>query len=213
MEFQPLKPWYIAFEGPIAAGKTTLAKLFSEATGAQLLLEDFACNEFLADFYRDKNRWAFPMQLDFLISRHDQFSSCTEDSVSIVSDHTFEKDLIFAGLLLRGREFRLYQAIHRSLKHPTRKPNLIVYLDAPDEVLLRRIRQRNRSYETAITANYLGLLREAYSKELFTRLDIRIIHEDTCALDLKSDVDLAALHDRILKSIPTKSTQEMFDAA
>ncbi len=196
-------PWYVAFEGPIAAGKTTIAELFAKASGAQLLLEDFAENEFLVAFYKDQNRWALPMQLSFLLSRHGQFGSCTEYSVPIVTDHTYEKDLIFAGLLLSGRELRLYETIHRTLKRPMREPSLIVYLDAPDEVLLNRIQQRNRQYETAITARYLGLVRAAYRRELLNRSNVRIVYEDTSSLDLKSQDDMAALYDRILKSIPT----------
>ena len=138
-------PWYIAFEGPIAAGKTTIAKLFAKVTGAHLLLEDFEENKFLADFYRDRNRWALPMQLQFLLSRHNQFdNSCYECNVPIVSDHTYEKDLIFARLLLGDRELRLYESIHRTLKNQVMDPSLIVYLDAPDEILLKRIRLRSR---------------------------------------------------------------------
>lgn len=206
MGFESVTPWYVAFEGPIAAGKTTIAKIFAEVSGAKLLLEDFAENEFLADFYKNPNRWALPMQLGFLLSRCDQFGSCAEYCAPIVSDHTYGKDLIFAGILLSGRELRLYRTIHRALKPPTREPSLIVYLDAPDEVLLSRIRQRNRPYETAITAHYLGLVREAYKRELLNQPNVRIIYEDTSDLDLKSHGYLAALHDRILKSIPTVTT-------
>jgi deoxyadenosine/deoxycytidine kinase len=189
--------WHVAFEGPIAAGKTTIANLFAEASGAQLLLENFTGNEFLADFYKDESRWALPMQISFLLSRYEQFCSCPEPNVPIVADHTYEKDHIFAGLLLSHREFRLYETIHLALKHPVEKPNLIVYLDAPDEILLERIKQRNRPYETAITSKYLSKVRSAYKHGLLDRSDVRIIQVNTSDLDLTSSSDVSSLHDRI----------------
>lgn len=126
--------WYIAFEGSIAAGKTTIAKLFAGASGANLVVEEFAENEFLSDFYSDNERWALPMQLNFLASRYRQFTSFTKLKSPVVSDHTYEKDLIFARLLLRNRELKLYENIHQMLKRPAIKPNLIVYLDAADDI-------------------------------------------------------------------------------
>lgn len=199
-------PWYVAFEGPIAAGKTTLAKLFANVSGARQLLEEFVQNEFLEDFYKNRNRWTFPMQLSFLLSRHEQFCSCVKYDVPIVSDHTYEKDHIFARLLLSDRELRLYERIRRTLNRPTTEPDLIVYLDAPNEVLLKRIQLRNRPYEKAITVRYLEQVREAYQRELIDQSNLRIINQDTSNLDLDSNSDMIALYDRILNSIPIKTT-------
>lgn len=197
-------PWYVAFEGPIAAGKTTISKLFAKASGAHLLLENFEENNFLADFYKNRNRWALPMQLEFLLSRYKQLgNSLTDYNVPIVSDHTYKKDIIFARLLLSDRELRLYETIHRTLQHPMMEPTLIVYLDAPNEVLLERIRLRNRLYETAITGRYLEQVRETYQCEFLEQPNLKIVREDTHALDLSSDSEMSALYDRILASIQT----------
>ncbi|MGK3995889.1 deoxynucleoside kinase [Sorangium sp. So ce1024] len=195
-------PWLVAFEGPIAAGKTTLAELFAKASGAHILLEAFGANEFLADFYSDQKRWALPMQVGFLLARHQQFSSSVNVGAPVVADHSYEKDLIFSRLLLSGRELRLYESVRHALGPLMRTPSLFVYLDASDEILLKRIRLRNRPYEAAITATYLQRLRESYQRELLARQDIAIIHQDTSNIDIKSDNDIAALHDRILRSIP-----------
>ena len=144
------------------------------------------------------------MQLGFLLSRHNQFVECARHNVPIVSDHTYEKDLIFAGLLLSGRELRLYEVIRRALKRPLKEPDLIVYLDAPDDILLQRIRLRNRPYEKVITARYHVQIREAYRRELLDRSNLRIICEDTSTVNLGSLDDMSALCDRILKNVPTE---------
>src|SRR5215469_14233404 len=136
--------FYIGFEGPIAAGKTTLAGMLANNLGSNLLLEDFDHNEFLADFYADQERWGLGMQLWFLSSRHEQL--CTIQNPldrSIVADYTHLKDGVFASLLLRDRELRLHDRLTRNLDSDVPKPNLIVHLDARNDVLLGRIRGRD----------------------------------------------------------------------
>jgi deoxyguanosine kinase len=190
---------YIGFEGPIAAGKTTLSKLLAAHLRAKLILEDVDGNEFLADFYDDRDRWALQMQLWFLTARHRQLTSMlSDDTCPIVGDYTFAKDSIFAHALLKDSELRLYQRIAAGLR-VLRRPVLMVYLDANDEVLIRRIAGRNRPYEKNITSEYLDSLRDAYEVYLATGAEKNVLRIDTTSLDLKSSSQLNDLYRRILE--------------
>lgn len=199
-----LPNYYIGFEGPIGAGKTTLAKRLSEHTQWHLLLEAFDENEFLADFYKDRVRWALPMQLSFLAARHQQLAASTspQRTHSLVADYTYAKDEMFARLLLTDvREWRLYDAIRQGLTATASHPDLVVFLDAPNAVLLERIRLRARSYEAAITGEYLNALRQAYRSELLTRRDLRFLEIDTAQLDLSSRDQMRSLWTTILSAL------------
>jgi deoxyguanosine kinase len=199
--------WHVAFEGPIASGKTTLTKLLADATGALTLLESFETNEFLADFYADQVRWALAMQLSFLLSRHHQFTTCGSSNARFVADHTFAKDRLFARLLLNGRELALYERVCDTIGVPSAHPNLIVFLDAPDDVLLERIRLRARPYEQSISAKQLQELRSAYERELLTTASAGVMRIDTAEVDLEDDGALRVLCDNIVSSIPQKAAQ------
>jgi deoxyadenosine/deoxycytidine kinase len=189
---------YIGFEGPIAAGKTTLAGLFAEANGAGLVLEDFEHNEFLADFYANRDRWALAMQLWFLVSRHEQLVAHLPFSNGIaVADYTYAKNDVFAHVLLGGRELSLYQRISSALKLKSRIPDLIVYLDASDEVLLKRISARNRPFEALINSEYLEAVRAGYEQHLLKRKDIKILRYDTSRLHLDDDSELKNFYGQI----------------
>ncbi len=197
----PLYP-YIAFEGPIAAGKTTHATLFAQKANSMLLLENFPDNEFLADFYADKERWALPMQLSFLSLRHKQLSSVTTPLTEpVVADYSYLKDDIFAQLLLRGRELRLYQTISSAFKVNVTPNDLIVFLDADNDVLLRRIRERNRPYEATIDAGYLDGLREAYEESLSCLEGSTVVRYSTSNLNLSTQADVDRLHQTIVDAI------------
>jgi deoxyguanosine kinase len=194
---RPLRP-YIGFEGPIGAGKTTLATLLTEKTGARLVLEDVNGNEFLADFYVDRKRWALPMQLWFLTARHAQLAQIEPlRTEMLVGDYTFAKDRIFARALLDQRELGLYDRVAGGLKE-LRHPDLMVYLDADDEVLLGRIAKRKRSYERAITSSYLDEVRAAYENYLQSGSEPNVLRVDTSTLDLRSE-GLHRLFDEILE--------------
>jgi deoxyadenosine/deoxycytidine kinase len=182
--------FHIAFEGPIAAGKTTWARLLGERLGASLLLEAFAENEFLVDYYADRGRWALPMQLWFLTERHRQLSSTPFDG-PVVADYAFLKEAVFSKMVLLERELRLYDAIRNALNTTAPTPSVLVFVDARTEILLSRIRERGRSYETAIDATYLDQLRERYAVEVAKHPCC--VHLDTSDIDLSSrgDVDAA----------------------
>jgi deoxyguanosine kinase len=193
---------YIGFEGPIGAGKTTLAQLFAVHLGAELILEDVDGNEFLSDFYADRERWAFNTQVAFLISRYEQLRTIAPLRVRpVVADYTQPKDPIFARALLRDREVQLYERVSIGLDASVPRPDLTVYLDASNDVLLERIRRRNRPYEVTIDAGYLNSLRDAYSRYQTATGRLNVMTYDTTHLDLCSESQLNALYRRILSAV------------
>ena len=192
---------YIGFEGPIAAGKTTLAQLLAAHIDATLILEDVDGNEFLADFYSDKQRWSLGMQLWFLAARHQQLSGVVSSRTrSVVADYTYAKDGIFARTLLWDRELRLYDKIKFGLTASVAQPDLLVYLDAANDVLLERIRRRNRSYEASIDGSYLDSLRDAYGSYLNSTGELKVLRYNTSTLNLASESELTNLYDTILSA-------------
>jgi deoxyguanosine kinase len=190
---------YIAFEGPIGAGKTTHALLLSAKMGGALILENFEDNEFLADFYSDKQRWAFSMQLWFLAARHKQLRETpTSTFEPIVADYSYLKNDVFAELLLEGRELRLYNQLSIALTSKILVPSVIVYLDARDVVLLTRIGKRNRAYEAGVDRAYLEKVRQAYERTFAAVADLNVVRYDTSDLDLSSEQEIEKLHATIL---------------
>ena len=193
---------YIGFEGPIASGKTTHATLLAKRLACTLLLEDFPGNEFLADFYGDKERWALPMQLSFLAMRTAQLRTVVAPlPQSVLVDYSNLKDGTFAQLLLRDRELRLYDQIARAFQANVVSHDLIVYLDASNDVLLERIRNRGRVYEATIDANYLDSLRESYEKAFRAVGQLKVVRYDTSVVDLTSKSDVNNLQDTILREL------------
>lgn len=190
---------YIGFEGPIGAGKTTLAQLLALHLGATLILEDVDGNEFLPDFYADRERWALGAQLAFLISRYEQLRTIPPSrSKPVVSDYTQAKDPIFARALLHDREVELYERLSIGLDASVSRPDLTVYVDAKNDVLLDRIRKRNRPYEVAIDAEYLEALRDAYTHHHNSTGRLRVLSFDTSTLNLCSGAQLNSMYKKIL---------------
>jgi deoxyadenosine/deoxycytidine kinase len=189
---------YIGFEGPIGAGKTTLAQLLALHLGATLILEDVDGNAFLPDFYKDRARWALGAQLAFLISRYEQLRTIPPSRTKpVVSDYTQAKDPIFARALLHDREVELYERMSVGLDASIFRPDLTVYVDATDAVLLDRIRRRNRPYEMSIDADYLDALRDAYARHHESTGGLQVLRIDTSTLNLRSESQLNSLYKKI----------------
>jgi deoxyguanosine kinase len=194
---------YIAFEGPIAAGKTTVANLLANHISSELLLEEFEGNEFLADFYSDRRRWSLPMQLWFFSVRLPALKSVGHPSErAVVADYTCRKDRLFARLLLDGRELRLFNRVTALAASDVIQPDLIVYLDAKTEVLLERIRRRGRPYEETIDGSYLDALRLAYDDDLINSRSLNVLRYDTSALNLDSETEKRHLYHAIMAAVP-----------
>jgi len=193
---------YIGFEGPIGAGKTTLAQLLALHLGATLILEDVDGNAFLPDFYANRERWALGAQLAFLISRYEQLRTIPPlRNRPVVSDYTQAKDPIFARALLHDREVELYERLSVGLHASVFPPDLTVYVDARNEVLLDRIRRRSRLYEASIDAKYLDALRHAYTRHHQATGKTQVLSFDTSELDLRSESQLNAMYKRILSAV------------
>jgi deoxyadenosine/deoxycytidine kinase len=194
---------FITFEGPIAAGKTTIAGMLANHLRSALLREDFEGNEFLADFYSDRERWALAMQLWFLSSRHSQLRSVVAPLTRpLVADYSYLKDGIYARFLLQDRELRLYNYLATNLPRDVVRPDLVVYLDAKDDVLMERIRRRQRPYENVIDNRYLDNLRVAYEKELAAVAGLKVLRHDTSNLDLFSEAQMNDLFEKIMAAAP-----------
>ena len=157
---------YIAIEGVIGVGKTTLARLLREPFQANLLLEVFEENPFLSHFYSERERYAFQTQIFFLLSRyHQQRRSILEqsaDGLGLLSDYTFEKDALFAKINLKGDELDMYQRVHEALAEKITNPDLIVYLRAGTDFLMQRIAMRDRAYERNMERDYIDRLNRTY---------------------------------------------------
>lgn len=160
-------PSFIAIEGPIGVGKTTLARKLSDCFGYDMLLELPEENPFLDRFYQDPRRFALQTQLFFLFQRAQQLQDlCQQDLFEQrhVSDFVLGKDKLFANVTLDEDEFKLYENIYNHLSLNAPKPDLVIYLQAPTDVLLKRIQRRGIVREQAITADYLNQLNDAYAR-------------------------------------------------
>jgi deoxyadenosine/deoxycytidine kinase len=164
---------HIVVEGPIGAGKTSLARKLATRLDAELILENADENPFLPRFYEDRRRYALPAQLFFLVARVDQARQLAQDelfSTARIADFMLEKDLLFAQMLLDEAEFRLYRQLYDGLKPQTAAPDLVIYLQAKPTALLERVKKRGRGYERQINETYLSDLSKAYS-EFFYHYD------------------------------------------
>ena len=158
---------YIAIEGPIGVGKTSLARRVATSLGAQAVLEQAAENPFLERFYKNPRAGALPTQLYFLLQRAQQLAALKQQDLfapARVADYLLEKDRLFARVTLDDAEYALYEQLYAKLDIQAPKPDLVVYLQAPVDVLLERISKRGVDYEQYIDRQYLERLNEAYAR-------------------------------------------------
>ncbi|WP_132792491.1 2-amino-4-hydroxy-6-hydroxymethyldihydropteridine diphosphokinase [Tenacibaculum skagerrakense] len=178
---------YIAIEGNIGAGKTTLAKMMSDEFNAKIVLERFADNPFLPKFYKDEERYAFPLEMSFLADRYQQLSDDLAQfdlfKNFIVSDYYIFKSLIFAQVTLHNDEYKLYRKMFDLMYKEIVKPDLYVYLYQNTERLLQNIHKRGRAYEQNIEATYLEKIHEGYINFIKTQRDLNILVIDVSELD------------------------------
>lgn len=196
---------YIAIEGNIGAGKTTLAKLLSKKLKGRLVLEEFADNPFLEKFYQDQERYAFSVEMAFLADRYHQLSEIPSSGdlfqPYIVADYAPFKSLIFAQNNLSQDEFRLYREFWSLAFNTIRQPDLIIYLNRSYGSLQGNIKKRGRSYEQNLENNYLESLSKRYSYYLKHFWDGKIIRVEADDVDfLQSETAVDSLIDEIIKN-------------
>ncbi len=177
---------YIAIEGVIGAGKTSLAHLLQQHLGGRLFLEEFEENPFLEDFYRDPEHYAFQTQIFFLLSRYRQQEQIKQYDLfdkTIVADYMFVKDRIFATLNLNEKEISLYNMLARILEKQIVKPDLAIYLKASTKRLMHNISKRGRSYERYIKDDYIDSLNKLYDEFFWNYTDTPLLIINTENLD------------------------------
>lgn len=203
---------YLAIEGVIGVGKTTLARLLQPTFQAELVLEVFEENPFLSDFYADRARYAFQTQIFFLLSRYHQQRRSVPDLLragsNLIADYTFAKDSLFARINLSGDELEMYYRVHDALAEKIPLPDLVVYLRADTEVLMQRIALRDRPYERNIERGYIELLNRAYEASFGERqivengCQVPVLVIDTNDLDyVRRPDDLRWVEERIRQAL------------
>jgi len=186
--------YYIAIEGPIGVGKTSLAQLMAQELGAKLVLEEFENNPFLPDFYKDPERYSFQTQLFFLLQRYRQQQELRQVDMFqnlLVTDYMFVKDRLFASLNLNEKEMQLYDTVANLLERNVIKPDMVIYLQADTETLMKNIAKRGREMEEEITYEYLDALNQVYTEYFFRYQETPLVIINTNNIDfVKNKNDL-----------------------
>jgi len=197
---------YIAIEGPIGSGKTSLARRLAARLGSDLLLEQPAENPFLARFYQDMGRYALPTQLFFLFQRARQLEPLAQPDMfgrGTVADFLIDKDPLFARITLSGDELALYQRIYDALRPHAPAPDLVIYLQAQPHVLIERVKRRGAEYERGIGEEYLALLADGYARFFYhyAAAPVLIVNsENLNFVERDADFDLLVSRVRAMKS-------------
>jgi deoxyguanosine kinase len=183
------RSFFLAIEGAIGVGKTTLARLLQPRFKTGLLLEAFEENPFLADFYADSARYAFQTQMFFLLSRYQQYQAISGllKRGPLVADYTFAKDSLFARLNLKGDEWDVYEQLHNVLADRIPLHDLVIYLRANTDVLMARIATRDRAYERAMDRGYIESLRQTYEQYFSSYTQTPLLTIDTDNLNYVQD--------------------------
>lgn len=194
---------YIVVDGPIGAGKTTLARFLAEEFNWSSVLEQVDDNPFLPKFYDEPGSYAFQTQIFFLLSRYRQQQRLAQQGLSergTVGDYLFAKDHIFAEVNLEGDELSLYRQMFKLLDARLPKPDLVVYLQARADVLMERLRKRNREYERHVTPEYIERVAEAYREFFYSYDETPLLVVESSEIDIvKSSEEFAGLVREIRK--------------
>lgn len=195
---------YIAIEGVIGAGKTSLAKKLKNYLNAKLILEQFKHNPFLEKFYDNRRRYAFQTQMFFLINRYKQQEEIKQGDIFnnyIIADYIFEKDRIFAYLNLQSDELKLYESIYPLLAKNVVKPDLVIYLQSKIDRLMYNIKKRGREIEKNITRSYIEELSEAYNNFFFMYNSTPLLIVNSSEIDfINNEKDFEELYNQIFRS-------------
>jgi len=209
----PFERWrHVVVEGPIGAGKTTLARRLSERFGAQAVLEEPYANPFLERFYRDSARYALPTQLFFLFQRVEQLRGIAQRDLfdrTVVGDFLLEKDPLFARLTLSDEELALYRRIYDTLRPQAPVPDLVIYLQAPPDALVERVRRRGVPAESTLSEDYLRSLADAYSRffHQFDAAPVLIVNTERLnPVERDEDLELLVRH-----AIEMRGRREFFN--
>jgi len=202
---------YIAIEGPIGAGKTTLARRLAARLDAEAVLEQPGENPFLARFYQDMARYALPTQLFFLFQRVRQLEPLAQADLfgrPVVADFLIDKDPLFARATLSADELVLYQKIYDAVRPQSPTPDLVIYLQARPATLIERVRKRAAGYERGVSEDYLALLAESYARFFHYYADTPLLIVNSENLNFVArDADFNLLVERLLAM---KSPREFF---
>jgi deoxyadenosine/deoxycytidine kinase len=201
-------PRYIVIEGPIGVGKTTLVKKLAERYDARTVLEVFEENPFLADFYGDRDRYAFQTEMFFLLSRYRQQEQFAQDDLfgrMSVSDYLFTKCRLFASLTLSDHELTLYDRMYSILSTQVPRPDVVIHLHAPLDTLMERIRKRGRDYERNMDREYMERLRSLYMQFFQHYEAAPLLEIDTSEVDFTQD-------DAAIEDVMRQATEVCRDA-
>jgi deoxyguanosine kinase len=193
---------YIVTEGPIGVGKTSLTTLLAKELNARLILERAEENPFLSDFYSDPGRYRFQTQMFFLLNRFSQQQEMAQPDLFTrvtIADYLFDKDRIFAYLNLDEHELPLYEQFYKILEPKIVKPDLVIFLQADTDTLLKRIKQRGRPFEKGIDHDYIASVNEAYNQFFFRYSETPLLVVNTSGIDyVRNKEDLDDLKKQIL---------------
>ena len=195
MTHQAIEPRFIAVEGAIGAGKTSLVSLLEKQYGARVILEENDSNPFISKFYEDQETYSFQTQIFFLLSRYNQYMELAQRDLFnsvVVIDYLFQRDKIFAQLNLEDHEYRLYEQIFNLIGPKAPKPDLVIFLQASTDVLMERVAKRGRDYEAFMDPDYLDSVNKAFNNFFFYYSETPLLVINTNDIDFvekKCDLD------------------------